>query len=54
MAVKSVNGKCRVVLVLPEEECRAYEREAEQTGIAVNDVLRMKLRGFRTIRTEAA
>jgi hypothetical protein len=46
MAIKAVSGKCRIVITVPEAECREYEAIARDTGTTVTDVVRMKLKGF--------
>jgi hypothetical protein len=46
MASKSVNGKCRAVVLLPEAEFRDLEQQAEAAGLTVSQVIRMKLKGL--------
>jgi hypothetical protein len=53
MACKAVNGKCRAVVLLPEEEFRVLEQVAEQAGLSVSAVIRMKLKGIETTRKAA-
>lgn len=43
---KAVNGKVRVWLLLPEDEFREIEAMAKESGIAIPDVIKMKIKGF--------
>lgn len=53
MAVKAVNGKVRTNILLPEALFRSIEQIAEETGLTVSDVIRLKLTGFETPRRAA-
>lgn len=46
MACKTKSGSYRVDLVLPESEFAPLEAMAKEAGITINDVIRMKLKGF--------
>lgn len=53
MACKAVNGKCRAVIFLPEADFRVLEQLADEAGLTVSQVIRLKLKGFETTRRAA-
>lgn len=50
---KVENGKVRIWALLPEAIFRTIEREAQETGLTVSDVVRLKLSGFEPPRRAA-
>lgn len=53
MAIKAVNGKVRTAILLPEAVFRPIEKIAEETGLTISDVIRLKLTGFDTPKRAA-
>lgn len=53
MSTRVVHGKCRAVVLLPEAEYRVLEQAAEEAGLTVGQLIRMKLKGIETTRRAA-
>lgn len=53
MACKTKSGSYRVDLVLPESEFLPLDALAKEVGLTINDLIRMRLKGFEPARRAA-
>lgn len=50
---KVINGKVRIWALLAEADFRAIESLANESGLTVSDVIRLKIKGFEPTRKAA-